>query len=280
MNDVKHWLDEASDADDFERSVLRVGRLSADPPPGAEDAVWATVLGAVAVAPIAAVAMTSSAQAAVSGAGKALGVWLGVGKGFIVGLAIYGAAVGGSELATHFTAQKEAPTSSAPKPARRPLVPLAAAPLAPAVVTTLPESALDSAPPAPSTSSLNGARSITASSSAQPAVAQKNAALAFPDLESEPRVGQLQAEASALRQARAELRAGKLADAFATLEASRRQFSAAELYQERESLMIELLFRSGQVATAKERAAAFLQRFPDSPHAETIRQFAERTSSR
>ncbi len=40
--------------------------------------------------------------------------------------------------------------------------------------------------------------------------------------------------------------------------------------------MIELLFRSGQVAAAKQRAAAFLERFPDSPHTATIRQFAER----
>ncbi|HEX3850474.1 MAG TPA: hypothetical protein VHW01_05875 [Polyangiaceae bacterium] len=71
-----------------------------------------------------------------------------------------------------------------------------------------------------------------------------------------------------------ELRSGRLADAFATREASRRQFSAPELYQEREALMIELLRRSGQAAAARERAQAFLSRFPESPHAEQIRQLA------
>ena len=275
MNDVKHWLDEASDADEFERSILRVG-LAADPPAGAEDAVWAGVLGAVAVAPIAAVAMTGSAPSAVSGVSKALGVWLGVGKGFVVGLAIYGAAAGGSELAARFATPPKSRASIAPKPAPRVLVPLIPAPLASAAVAAPPEPALDSAPPVPTTSSGNGARSATASASTPPVAAQKNTALAVRDLESKPPPSQLQAEVVALREARAELRAGKLADAFATLEASGRRFSAPELYQERESLMIELLFRSGQVATARERAEAFLRRFPDSPHAATVRQFAGR----
>jgi len=41
-----------------------------------------------------------------------------------------------------------------------------------------------------------------------------------------------------------------------------------------ETLMIQLLQRSGQVAAARERANAFLSRFPESPHAEQIRQLA------
>ena len=32
MSEFKHWLDESSDADDFERAILRSG-LDADPPP-------------------------------------------------------------------------------------------------------------------------------------------------------------------------------------------------------------------------------------------------------
>ena len=42
----------------------------------------------------------------------------------------------------------------------------------------------------------------------------------------------------------------------------------------REALMIELLYRSGQVAAAAQRAKAFLARFPESPHASQVQQFA------
>jgi hypothetical protein len=88
------------------------------------------------------------------------------------------------------------------------------------------------------------------------------------------RASQLAAEARALREARASLRAGQLSTAFATLEASRQTIFVPELFQEREALMIELLFRSGQVDAAALRAKAFLARFPESPHAAQIQRFA------
>jgi outer membrane protein assembly factor BamD (BamD/ComL family) len=88
------------------------------------------------------------------------------------------------------------------------------------------------------------------------------------------RVSLLDAETRALRRARDELRAGKLSDAFATLESARRQFSAPELYQEREALTIELLHRSGQATAAEQRANTFISRFPESPHVQQIRRFA------
>ncbi|HEX7452214.1 MAG TPA: hypothetical protein VF294_08015, partial [Polyangiaceae bacterium] len=130
-----------------------------------------------------------------------------------------------------------------------------------------------SASPAAVTSNnvLAAAPSVTVSS-----VAPLLSVAAFGDPASASRASQLQAEAQALRSARAALRSGRLADAFATLEASRRQFSAPELYQEREALMIELLQRSGQTSAAKERAQAFLSRFPESPHAEQLRQLVPR----
>ena len=88
------------------------------------------------------------------------------------------------------------------------------------------------------------------------------------------RASQLRAESAALRRARAELRAGKLADARSTLAAASREFTAPELSQEREALTIELLARSGQVTAARTRAQAFLARFPDSPHAAAVLQFS------
>jgi outer membrane protein assembly factor BamD (BamD/ComL family) len=86
------------------------------------------------------------------------------------------------------------------------------------------------------------------------------------------RSSQLKEEAQVLRQARAQLRAGAFASAQALLDASQRRFAAPELYQERESLVIELLFRSGQTAAASQRAKRFLATFPESPHAARVRE--------
>ena len=105
---------------------------------------------------------------------------------------------------------------------------------------------------------------------------QPGSVAAFPvsDASSPAPQSRLDEEAALLRQARSELRAGSLAAAFATLEASRAKFSAPELYQEREALLIELLSRSGQREQARERARRFLAGFPESPHAAAVRAFA------
>jgi hypothetical protein len=97
----------------------------------------------------------------------------------------------------------------------------------------------------------------------------------FPSEEAALAASRLKEEAALLRRARAELRAGALAQAFATLEASRRTFTAPELTQEREALAIELLYRSGERAAAASRARDFLARFPESPHAAAVRAFAD-----
>lgn len=273
MTELKHWLDDASDSDEFERSVLRSG-LALEPPPGAEDAVFASVLGALAnaaILPIAASVNATTAKASIGGASKAAAVWLGVGKGFVVGLAIYGAAAGASEVAARFSAPAPHATAT-PKPGLPSLPPLPEQ----TAVNTRSEQPLD-APmpmPTPTSSSPDSARGASVSPSALSTAAELPSVAAFPEPVSGARPSQLQAEAAALRSARAELRAGKLADAFATLEASRRQFPAPELYQEREALLIELLYRSGQVANARTRAEAFVARFPESPHAAAISQFS------
>ena len=272
MNEPKHWLDDASDSDDFERAVLRAG-LVVEPPPGAEDAVLTSVLGALALAPLpsatSAVSATS-AKTAAAVAGKATAVWLGVAKGFLVGLAIYGAAAGAKEVALQLS--PPAPRAIA-APKVPPLPTLVSSPMA---AEAQPELPLDTPTPAPLASVTSSARGTNAPLSAPPTAAELPSVAAFPEPANDVRPSQLRAEAAALRGARAELRAGKLADAFATLEASRRQFSAPALYQEREALLIELLFRSGQVATARQRAAAFLEHFADSPHAAAIRQLSRR----
>jgi len=286
MNDVKHWLDDASEVDDFERAVLRSG-LHDDPPPGKEGEVWSSLARAVAIAP-AVVAVGSahgaSVKTAVGSASKAAAVWLGVGKGFVLGLAVYGAAAGVSEISERLGASPKAavrapaPASvgaravshSAPRPADVRAAPVTEAsaeptPAASSTAASAPTAALSVVPSAPRAQETSG------DAPPLPSVAT------FPEPQTTTtQASQLQAEAAALRSARAELRAGKLADAFATLEASQRRFTAPELDQEREALLIELLFRSGQTAAAGERARAFLAHFPESPHTGAIRQLVER----
>jgi len=291
MTEIKHWLDESSDADDFERSILRAGAMS-DPSDEKRDEVWSSVLGALAVAPALASAAGSSAakaagsgagKAAVSSAGKAATVWLGVGKGLVVGLAIYGAASGVSEISERIGA-RSAPSASTPRagatPPRAQIAPSVATPAASSVV---PLTWVESSPTAlPSAANLPNRplNALNKAAAAHPAPAAELPSVAAfestapPPVTSATHVSQLKAEAAALNSARASLRAGQLTEASAQLEASRRQFSAPELYQEREALTIELLARSGQVSVAQQRASAFVKRFPESPHADQIRRFA------
>jgi hypothetical protein len=102
----------------------------------------------------------------------------------------------------------------------------------------------------------------------------------FGEIADPPRVtaqdhqSQLKEEAALLRRARAQLRANALPSALALLDESKRRFAAPELYQEREALLIELLARGGRTAEAAARARAFLTSFPESPHADRLRVFA------
>jgi hypothetical protein len=279
MSELKHWLDDSSDSDEFERSILRAG-LDADPPPAKRDEIWTGLMATVAVVPLAVAtsAQLASAKVATAGVSKAAAVWLAVAKGFVVGLAVYGAAQGVTEISSRFSAP-HAPAPSA-QPAQRAKTPV------PATSHEAEPSSAVSAPSLIATSkeALSTPRAAEAGSGSSQAREPLNAIIPVPSIATfdnreppaPPRVSQLEAETRALRRARDELRTGKLTDAFATLEASQRQFSAPELYQEREALMIELLYRSGQVTAAERRASAFLSRFPESPHVQQIRRFAAR----
>jgi len=293
MSELKHWLDEGSEADDFERAVLRAG-LEVDPPRAKQDQIWSGLMTTLALTPLAAAtahaataqvataqaaqaAQVATAQAAVVGVSKLGVVGLAVAKGFVVGLAIYGATAGVTEISNRFSARQAlAPTAQQairpPRTATSAAQPSTASPVP--LRTTASEDASATTAYEPQRS--NASAKIASHEPPSPAAALPSVAT-FDDAEhpSNARVSQLEAETRALRRARAELRLGKLADAFATLEASRRQFSAPELYQEREALMIELLSRSGQTTSAKQRAHAFLTRFPESPHAQQIRRLTE-----
>jgi len=270
---MKPWLDETSDADEFERSILRAG-LDADPSQSTQEQIWSSLVGALPVAPSVALTAASpaiGAKSAAVGISKASTVSLAITKGFVVGLAVYGATAGAVALSERLTSPS-ALDVAAPQ-VTPPPKPKDARSEAPAQTPT---PAIDGGPAKSHAIPGNATSALGPPSQKRelepPAVASFNA----PEPPSGRQTSQLDAETRALRRARDELRSGKLADARTTLETSQRRFSAPELYQEREALMIELLYRGGQKPAAAERAQVFLSRFPESPHAQQVQLFAGR----
>jgi hypothetical protein len=78
-----------------------------------------------------------------------------------------------------------------------------------------------------------------------------------------------------LRQARAAARAGDAGGALATLEILDRRFRAGALMQERELLRIQTLNKAGSANEAAARAERFLKRYPESPYARHVLEFAQ-----
>jgi hypothetical protein len=285
---TKRWLDEASDADGFERSLLASG-LDADPPPRAEEEVWQRVLTAV-VPPIGPGPGAGAPGALAAAKGATLTT---LGKGFLLGVAASVAVAGAERVMTPRRASTLEPSASVrPAISGLSIGALAADPDFRRAPTAMASSGASEVLGPRSSQALGASVRPALSSRAAPprspesapvlveppsGVAAQGSVAAFPLTEAPASVpkSRLDEEALLLRRARAEVRSGALAAAFATLEASREKFSAPELYQEREALLIELLHRSGQSERARERARAFLRRFPESPHAAAVRAFAD-----
>jgi hypothetical protein len=85
----------------------------------------------------------------------------------------------------------------------------------------------------------------------------------------------VETEIALLLRARRALAAGDAARALAVLERHRRRWPAGELLQEREVLTIQALAAAGSRAEARQRADAFLARFPSSTLAVTVRQLRQ-----
>lgn len=263
MSSSKRWLDANSGADEAEREILRAG-LGADPPQQLQDDILRRVLAA---APLPALPDPSAPAAAAAGpTAKAASTLALLGKGFVAGVGVSVAVAAGqhwvlSDPPRPTAAVTARPTEPRSAPSVVPAVPVASPAAAPAVPVELAEA--EAKPRVPRTPS-------------RPAEASREApapALPDPAAGESRRASQLEEEAALLRTARQQLREGALAAAFATLETSRQRFSALE--QEREALMIELLYRSGQRSAAAARARVFLQRHPESPHRGQVQKFAE-----
>jgi hypothetical protein len=262
----------ASDADDFERAVLESG-LDERPPTAAEREVWRNLL--LAMPPPG----TVPGAPPVAAAGATLGA---LGKGFLLGVAGTAALATAGRWAEHLgdpSARAMPAVVSAPR--RAPAAPLGVR--EPRVAKTTDGAEAPSVAPlvteeTPGSASLPAHRSLSSAAApdSRALPASTGSVATFPDVARKGTVlsSRLEEEAKLLAKARGELRAGKLAAAFGTLEASRERFSAPELLQEREALLIELLYRSGERTVAAARARAFLRRFPESPHGEVVRAFA------
>jgi hypothetical protein len=286
VSSSKRWIDSESDADEAERSILRAG-LGAEPPPGLEDELFRRVLSVAAlpatlepgalgsaVDPVVPVAGAVVGPAAVGGTVKAVSTLALLGKGFVAGVGVSVAVAAGQ----HWVTREPAPAHLLQSV--RTTEPRAAS-STPRVAAAMPESALPAPAAAASnapidTSEKNAIASRPPRSSGDPSQKDREPSprLAQPTAASRP-VSQLEEEAALLRAARQQLRQGALAAAFASLETSRQRFSAPALEQEREALMIELLYRSGQRAAAAARARAFLQQHVESPHRGQVQKFAE-----
>jgi hypothetical protein len=91
----------------------------------------------------------------------------------------------------------------------------------------------------------------------------------------EPRQrNQLALESRMLTDARAQLRSGDPRGAMATLDKLQSRSPRGILAQEREVLTIQVLAALGDTAGAGRRAKAFLDTYPNSPHAPQLRRFA------
>jgi hypothetical protein len=232
---------------DAELTLLRHG-IDIAPPPGAEARVWQGLAGALGAAAIggAAAAADASTKTVTTAATKVTGAGLTGAK--IV--ALVAALAGLASLAV--LGAKLLPSANHPRPpAEAP--PVAAA--EPAAVAAPPtEQPPAEAAPAPRPN-VKKVRAPARPGGATPASS----------------AGRLREETTLVRDARQALRQGDAARALRLLDECRRLFPAGVLQQERERLAIEALTRSGRGAEASARAAAFLRKYPDSPHAAEIR---------
>ena len=85
---------------------------------------------------------------------------------------------------------------------------------------------------------------------------------------------QLREESIAVLDARSALRAGDATRSLTLLEQARVRFPRGALGQEREALTIQALARSGDHASARLRAEAFLRTHPQSPYVADVRLVA------
>lgn len=234
MIDPKRWSD-AGEAQELERELLLAGQ-AARMPESERRALWAGIALSLPVLP-------APASAAPAPAAGASGLSLYFTKGLIFLAAVGGLTLGASRLWPS--------TQAATRPAHFVAAPATAVPVVAKATPSVAQPAALPLPPAPAVEQLNNdtkARLAPAS--------------------------QLREESVAVLQARAALRAGDAGRSLALLEQARLRFPRGALGQEREALTIQALAQSGERASARRRAQAFLRAHPQSPYGADVRLVA------
>jgi hypothetical protein len=251
MIDPVRLLDGGEELSADERRALEAD-LAQPSPLGAKRAVWGA-LG------LKLTALSASAEAATASAGSAAAsspVTLALVKAAGIGIALGTAVSSVAFFAVPRDAVRPSPTVAVTVSA----APSASAPRAMSAPERVDVAAPSGVEPAPHPSAGSLPRAVNAVSG------NERAAEAPPVLES---------ESQRMARARALLRSGNAARALSELSALERDEPRGLLVQEREALLIEALSAVGQREVARERAAAFLKRYPSSPHARAVRRAAE-----
>lgn len=277
MNAPRRWLDDTGDTG--LQDLLRSG-TSLDPPPGAQDDVWASLLTRLPPLPppggppgdpsgssssVAGSKAAAAGKAAAAAKAGTVAVTGGVLKSALIGA---GSAV--VLLAGYTAVTPSAPDPSPPPPA------LTAPPAPPPSVTATPvrnapaPSAVASATPSAEPSSSPRSVAIEPRPSAVPTTTPS----VEPSVAAAERESMLREESRLVADARDALRRGDASGALGMLEQIRTKFPGGVLAQEREALTIEALARSGRKADAAARASAFVKAYPTSPLAARVQQFA------
>jgi hypothetical protein len=247
---------------DGQRELLRHG-ASLEPPRDAEGVVWQALVGTLGAAAVGDAADASGKTTTPANATKAVGATTQTLVAVVLAL---GALTGVVALGAHFVAATKAPPpvskASPPVAAPQPPAPRAPAWAPPPEPTAVEKSPWEHAPP-PVT---NRAQPAAGSPKSVRAKRQPAGAAATPSPDT--RSGD---ETASIEEARLALRSGDPARALRLLEECRRRFPAGVLGQERELLTIQALVSAVRGRETRERAAAFLRKYPRSPHAGEIR---------
>ena len=298
MNAPKRWLTDGGGATRGERDLLRLD-ASHEPPAAAKDAVWTALLAQLPPippgssggggAPGAGGAKVAAGAKAAAAAGSGNAAVAGAVGGGVLKSALIGAGSALALIATYtVVAPAQAPSVPAPTTIEMPADPGArSAPLgspgqhaatSPVAREThgiaVATATLDSmAPPGTPIVAASGEPRVGgAAPSSKGLVGSAGASTSLaapPDRET-----RLLEESRRLTEARDALRRGDASGALAQLAELQRAVPGGILGQEREALAIEALARSGRSSEAQARARAFLQAYPQSPHAARVEAFA------
>jgi hypothetical protein len=280
MNDPRRWLEEPHDAPSLEQRLVLAGK-DLEPPPGAEQTVWAGIL------PLIGPGTGGGPGGAAGGGAGALGSGAGASTALVATkFLVLGAAVGlGAAAAIHgvrsgagpahptaitSVAGRGDPAMAQQAVAAYPVRPLESSFPAAAAAARGPDQApakVDSElPEAPKV-----ANTLPVGTTAMPDLARPEP-LAESAAVQASRENQLKQEAMELAQAKRLLAGGQAQPALTLLEQSGQRFPNGALGHEREALIVEALLRSGRQDLGQARARSFLARYPESPLAGRIRK--------